>query len=277
MNDADDIDRLFDNFGSTDPVYDLDGSGTVDQADVNELVLNIMGKRFGDANLDGFVDIFDVTALIANFDPLGQNAQHGWARSDFNGDNEVDIRDFHFIFVNYAPNGYGPAASETLENEPTAANTATLAAHTSNASYRASDSSVILDSTRSPNGSSRSSAPPVQDLENQSASAADVSVRSATPVSPWESNRVRFSTGPGVLESESSMVTQDKRMLPDSGISVIHSNRLPALEPRQWRSSTNNVVMHSESSAVMRKHRPTPDPEICHVGRVFAQLDNRLW
>ena len=48
--DATDIDMLFANLGSDDFTYDLDGAANSE--DVNRLVLNIMGKRFYDVDLE---------------------------------------------------------------------------------------------------------------------------------------------------------------------------------------------------------------------------------
>jgi len=50
--DATDIDMLFANFGSSDPLFDLNNDGDLNSEDVNHLVLNNMGKQFGDADLD---------------------------------------------------------------------------------------------------------------------------------------------------------------------------------------------------------------------------------
>ena len=104
--DVTDIDLLYANLGSSDPTYDLDGDGDADRQDVRHLVEDVMGKRFGDGNLDQKIDITDVNILLANFDPLGTNPLHGWAGGDFDGDGDVDIADFNQLARNYAPGGY---------------------------------------------------------------------------------------------------------------------------------------------------------------------------
>lgn len=101
--DADDIDLLFGVLGTsvppTDPIFDLTGSGQIDHADLNELVLNILGTQFGDANLDGTVDDDDLAIVQAN---LG-NASAGWAGGNFNGIGGTTLYDAYLLFQNYSP------------------------------------------------------------------------------------------------------------------------------------------------------------------------------
>ena len=77
--DADDIDLVFANLGSDDATYDLDRDGDIDPQDVDHLVLNVMGKRFGDTDLDQDVDISDLNRATFNFNPLGHHLFNGWA------------------------------------------------------------------------------------------------------------------------------------------------------------------------------------------------------
>lgn len=86
--DADDIDALVARRGSDDSFADLDDSGLVDQADEDSLVHDILGTRYGDANLDLKVDIVDVHVLAAHW---GSNG--GWAQGEFNGDGRVNVVD----------------------------------------------------------------------------------------------------------------------------------------------------------------------------------------
>ena len=104
--DATDIDILFANLGSPDSAFDLNRDGTADERDVRRLVEDLLGKRFGDVNLDQKIDIADVNVLITNFDPLGTNRDNVWAEGDFDGDGDIDLRDFQKIIVNFAPLGY---------------------------------------------------------------------------------------------------------------------------------------------------------------------------
>ena len=108
-----DIDLLFAKLGSSDPTFDVDHDGDADTDDVDELVFNVMGKRYGDADLDQVVDITDFSLLATSFDPLGSNGFASWAIGNFDGDSDVDINDFNHIVMNFAPLGY-PAGSLTL-------------------------------------------------------------------------------------------------------------------------------------------------------------------
>ena len=112
--DADDIDLVFSNLGSDDAGYDLDGDGDVDPQDVDHLVLNVMGKRFGDTDLDQDVDIIDFNHVALNFDPLGQNPFNGWAQGNLDGDSDGDISDVMLLVMNYKPIGYTPPNSPTV-------------------------------------------------------------------------------------------------------------------------------------------------------------------
>jgi hypothetical protein len=88
--DAADIDLLSEQvrLGSIDPRFDLDGSGgPADRNDAGRLVLQILGTKFGDADLDGGVNVLgDGSVLVAN---LGNEG--GWARGDFDGDGLVSV------------------------------------------------------------------------------------------------------------------------------------------------------------------------------------------
>ena len=104
--DADDIDLLFANLGSTEPTFDLDHEGDADKVNVDELVLNIMGKRYGDVDLDYDVDITDFNRLISNLGPLGSNEVARWGHGNFDGEGNVDIRDFNQIVLNFTRVGH---------------------------------------------------------------------------------------------------------------------------------------------------------------------------
>src|SRR5207248_4087261 len=53
---------------------------------------------YGDANINGTVDLTDFTFLAANFNKTG-GAQ--WLDGDFNYDNNVDLTDFTFLASNF--------------------------------------------------------------------------------------------------------------------------------------------------------------------------------
>ena len=103
-----DIDLLFAKLGSDDPTYDMDDDGDVDRQDVDHLVQNILGRRFGDADLDQDVDIIDFNEAVINFDTFAQNAFYGWGQGNFDGDGDVDISDILQLVVNFSPLGYPP-------------------------------------------------------------------------------------------------------------------------------------------------------------------------
>ena len=51
----------------------------------------------GDANLDGRVDINDLTIVLANFGQTGMT----WAAGDFNYDGQVDVNDLTIMLSNF--------------------------------------------------------------------------------------------------------------------------------------------------------------------------------
>ncbi len=128
---AADIDLLFASFGSTDWLFDLDADGGLlsnspaDRDDVVVLVETVLGTAFGDATLDGLVNLADFNVLAANFGSTGA----GWAGGDFNGDGLVDLMDFNVLAANFGFNTATPvnmadlwaAASAASVPEPTTA------------------------------------------------------------------------------------------------------------------------------------------------------------
>ncbi|MEE9212763.1 MAG: PEP-CTERM sorting domain-containing protein, partial [Phycisphaeraceae bacterium] len=105
---AADIDLLFAEVaaGTHDPFFELTSDAFVDQADVDELVLNILGSLFGDANLDLAVSFADFTALQNNFGLAG-----GWANANFNGDALITFSDFSILQNNFGQSGTGAPTS----------------------------------------------------------------------------------------------------------------------------------------------------------------------
>ena len=90
--DSADIDAVFLAIrnGDKDPRFDLVQDGTVNQADADFLIGDIIGTVVGDVNLDGVVDFPDFLLLARSFNQ--QNAL--WSDGDFNGDGTVNIADF---------------------------------------------------------------------------------------------------------------------------------------------------------------------------------------
>ncbi len=97
--DADDIDILAANSDVAgagalmQEMYDLTGDlntvfSSAAGSDASAMVRGILGTEFGDANLDGMVDIDDLSALSGGF-----GASAGWAGGNFDGNGIVDIDD----------------------------------------------------------------------------------------------------------------------------------------------------------------------------------------
>ena len=51
----------------------------------------------GDANLDGTVDINDLTIVLAHYNQTGM----GWTQGEFTGDGTVDINDLTIVLAHY--------------------------------------------------------------------------------------------------------------------------------------------------------------------------------
>ena len=51
----------------------------------------------GDANVDGKVDINDLTRVLTNYNQSGR----AWSLGDFNGDGKVDINDLTIVLAHY--------------------------------------------------------------------------------------------------------------------------------------------------------------------------------
>jgi hypothetical protein len=81
--DADDIDTLFAaiDLESTDARFDLNGDAALDSLDADELVEQILGTNYGDADLDGDVDGDDLDTWVAH--KFTQDIY--WSHGNFNG------------------------------------------------------------------------------------------------------------------------------------------------------------------------------------------------
>lgn len=95
------------------------GSQVLDFADVDELVLNILGTSYGDLDLNGSKNASDRATLVANLNTAG-----GWAKGDLNGDGMVDSADLAIfdaggVAGDYSGNGTVDAADYVLwRNDP---------------------------------------------------------------------------------------------------------------------------------------------------------------
>jgi hypothetical protein len=116
--DADDIDLLFNNFGNAS--YDLTADGVTNNLDAFHLIRVILGTEYGDADLDGDVDVDDFNRLA-----LGYGTSAGWAGGDFTGNDIVDGSDLDTLTQYF---GFqAPAGSLTIP-EPASAAAITLLA-----------------------------------------------------------------------------------------------------------------------------------------------------
>ena len=70
----------------------------------------------GDANLDGKVDINDLTAVLTHFGETGMT----WSQGDFNGDGRVDINDLAIVLTRFGDSGGSSAAGLAAVPEPSA-------------------------------------------------------------------------------------------------------------------------------------------------------------
>ena len=98
------------------PDFDLTGDGLVDHADLDEWLL-LGGAnhaaatggnpfRYGDANLDGVVDVSDFNLWNTN----KFTANPAWCAGDFTADGMVDVADFNLWTTNKFTTAASPAA-----------------------------------------------------------------------------------------------------------------------------------------------------------------------
>ena len=97
---ADDIDTLLHvaAAGTTVSHYDVNNDGTVDDADVQFVVQDILGTFMGDVNLDGRVDSGDLNSVGIAW--RIDNAS-GWRQGDVTGDGHVNSADLNVIGLNW--------------------------------------------------------------------------------------------------------------------------------------------------------------------------------
>ena len=89
--------------------YGTDSAGHTDQAFLLRAALP------GDANLDGHVDINDLTIVLTNY---GQTIDMSWTTGNFTGDGTVDINDLTIVLANYGQSEGASAAGLAAVPEP---------------------------------------------------------------------------------------------------------------------------------------------------------------
>jgi len=106
--DANDIDALYDALDAGDQalMWDLTFDEDVTNLDLAELLFTILDTTFGDADLDGDVDLDDFTILKRNF---AVTSGATWAEGSFDGDGDVDLDDFTLLKTSF---GTGAALPE---------------------------------------------------------------------------------------------------------------------------------------------------------------------
>ncbi len=115
-----DLDELAANVGSANLIYDLNGDGNVTfvpsftgvTSDSDYLVRTLLNTQYGDANLDGKVDILDLDQLGQGY----QGAGTGWLFGDFDGSGgTTDVLDLDLLGQLY---GFGDPSSLAIVPEP---------------------------------------------------------------------------------------------------------------------------------------------------------------
>jgi hypothetical protein len=117
---AADIDLLYDVIRSGRELeqFDVDANGVVDAADAHFLVTEVLETVFGDANLDGVVDVSDFNRWnAAKF----QSCATSWSHGNFNGDLAVDATDFNLWMSPFRPQAAATSAAASGRNVPRAA------------------------------------------------------------------------------------------------------------------------------------------------------------
>jgi hypothetical protein len=78
-------------------MFDMNDDIVVNSADVTELIEVHLGTNFGDTDLDGDVDLVDLSNLAVGYGQPGAT----WNRGNFDGDPDVDLVDLSTLAGNY--------------------------------------------------------------------------------------------------------------------------------------------------------------------------------
>ena len=107
-------------FSTTGSYDDWDYNRAVRVSSYATSIFNVIGEHYepsipGDANLDGVVDVNDLSILASNYNtPTGAT----WAMGDFNFDDAVDVNDLSILSSNYGSGGTSSGAPIYLVPEP---------------------------------------------------------------------------------------------------------------------------------------------------------------
>jgi hypothetical protein len=82
--------------------------GTFSGVFVDSTAILVKFTRYGDANLDRAVDLFDFNRLAANFGGSGKV----WSQGDFNYDGLVDLLDFNLLAANFGLSASGEVSPQ---------------------------------------------------------------------------------------------------------------------------------------------------------------------
>jgi hypothetical protein len=81
----------------TNSLYDVNGDTLVTTADLDYEVQTILATNYGDTDLDGDVDLSDLSNLAANY----SQTPRGWAQGNFDIDTDVDLNDLSNLAAYY--------------------------------------------------------------------------------------------------------------------------------------------------------------------------------
>ena len=90
-------------------------SASWESQSVDDSTVLIKYTFYGDANLDGAVNLQDFNKLAANFG----GSEKRWAQGDFNYDRNVNLQDFNRLAGNFGQTGLGPGVMGEGEDEIT--------------------------------------------------------------------------------------------------------------------------------------------------------------
>lgn len=98
--DVDEVMRAVHDAG-TDLLYDMNGDGQVSGADADHFIRDMLESQYGDVNLDGHVDVTDLSILALRFGQAVPMDAAGWPIGDLNGDGVIDVKDLSRLALFY--------------------------------------------------------------------------------------------------------------------------------------------------------------------------------